>query len=194
MRISIRGTSGSGKSTVGKAAAGRLGIPYVELDAIRHGPNWTEMPDEEFVERVRAVVAGDAWIVDGNYGAVRAVTGERATQVVWLDLPRWLTMWQVFRRSVARAALRRELWSGNRESFRSWADPTHPIRWAWSTHARRRRDFEAAMRGDPRWVRLRSRREVNRWLAGLGSEPGSGGRQPATSRRGFRTTGASRGR
>ena len=168
MRISIRGTSGSGKSTVGRAAALRLGIPYVELDAIRHGPNWSEMPDDEFAERVRAIAAGDHWIVDGNYGAVRAITGARATHIVWLDLPRWLTVWQVFVRSFTRAAFRKELWNGNRESFRNWLEPEHPIRWAWTTHARRRREYEAASAGDPRWVRLRSRREVRAWLDGLG--------------------------
>ncbi len=100
----MRGTSGSGKSTVGRAAAERLGIPYVELDAIRHGPNWTETPDDEFRARVRALVAADAWVVDGNYGAVRAITSERATSIVWLDLPRWLVMAQVIWRSFDRAA------------------------------------------------------------------------------------------
>jgi adenylate kinase family enzyme len=164
----MRGTSGSGKSTVGRAAALRLGIPYVELDAIRHGPNWTEMPDDEFTARVEAIAAGEAWVVDGNYGAVRAITGERATAIVWLDLSRARTIWQVFVRSFSRAALRKELWNGNREQFRRWLDPEHPIRWAWSTHARRRREYEAAAAGDDRWVRLRSRREVRAWLDSLG--------------------------
>jgi adenylate kinase family enzyme len=165
VRISIRGTSGSGKSTVGRAAAARLGIPYVELDAIRHGPNWTEMPDDEFRIRVAELLEADQWVVDGNYGAVRELTGARATQIVWLDLPRWLVMLQVSWRSFSRAALRKELWNGNREQFRRWVDPGHPIRWAWSTHARRRAEYAAAV--DGRWVRLRSRREVRAWLDGL---------------------------
>ena len=170
VRISIRGTSGSGKSTVGRAAAERLGVPYVELDAIRHQAGWVELPDDEFRERVRAAVAGEGWVVDGNYGEVRALTAERATHIVWLDLPRWLVMWQVCSRSFTRAALRKELWNGNREQFRRWLHPEHPIRWAWSTHGRRRAEYEAAMAADPdpeRWVRLRSRREVSAWLASL---------------------------
>ncbi|MDQ3106258.1 MAG: adenylate kinase [Actinomycetota bacterium] len=167
VRISIRGTSGSGKSTVGRAAAERLGIPFVELDAIRHQADWVELPDEEFVNRVRQVVAGNAWVVDGNYGAVRQVTGERATCIVWLDLPRWLVMAQVVRRSFARAAFRQELWNGNRETFRNWLEPEHPIRWAWTTHARRQRDYATESAGDDRWVRLTSRRAVRAWLERL---------------------------
>jgi adenylate kinase family enzyme len=167
-RISLRGTSGSGKTTVGRSASRRLGIPYVELDAIRHGPNWTELPDDEFRDRVAEIVAGDAWIVDGNYGPVRQLTGERATHIVWLDLPRWLVMAQVSWRSFTRAALRKELWNGNREQFRNWLSPEHPIRWAWSTHARRRAEYGAQL--DERWVRLRSRREVRAWLDALGPE------------------------
>lgn len=165
MRISVLGTSGSGKTTTGRAAATRLGVPFFELDSIRHGPNWTEMPDDEFAARVQQIVEGEAWVVDGNYGSVRQITGARATQIVWLDLPRWLVMIQVTWRSVTRGVLRRELWNGNRESIRNWLKPDHPMRWAWSTHARRRRDFGRQL--DDRWVRLTSRREVRRWLESL---------------------------
>ncbi len=44
------GTSGSGKTTVGRALAARLGLPFVELDAIFHQPGWTELPREDFRE------------------------------------------------------------------------------------------------------------------------------------------------
>lgn len=84
---------------------------------------------------------------------------------MWLDLPRWLVMIQVVWRSVTRALLRKELWNGNRERARNWLEPDHPMRWAWSTHARRRAEYAAEV--DDRWVRLRSRREVKAWLASL---------------------------
>ena len=124
-----------------------------------------ELPDDEFRARVQEVVAGDAWVVDGNYGEVRRITWSRATTIVWLDLPRWLVMVQVVWRSVTRALLRPELWNGNRESVRFWLRPDHPMRWAWSTHGRRRREYEQEV--DERWVRLRSRREVRAWLDSL---------------------------
>ena len=161
----MRGTSGAGKSTVGRLAAERLGVPFVELDALRHGPGWVETPDDLFRDAVAGVVQRDAWVIDGNYAVVRDLVLERATAVVWLDLPRWLVMTQVCYRSVTRAALRRELWNGNREQVRTWVQPEHPMRWAWATHARRRAEYERMM--DERWVRLRSRREITAWLDSL---------------------------
>jgi hypothetical protein len=115
------------------------------------------------------VTAGEAWVVDGNYGEVRLITWERATSIVWLDLPRWLVMVQVVWRSLTRALLRRELWNGNRETIRFWLRPDHPMRWAWSTHGRRRRQYGELV--DERWVRLTSRGQVRDWLASLDRDP-----------------------
>jgi adenylate kinase family enzyme len=162
------GTSGSGKSTVGRAAADVLGVPFLELDSIRHQAGWRELPDDEFRARTAEFVAGDGWVVDGNYSAVRPIVRERATHIVWLDLPKWQVMLQVVRRTLGRAVLRRELWNGNRESWRSLfsRDPTESIiLWAWTSYDRRRREYAEEL--DGRWVRLRSRREVKSWLASL---------------------------
>jgi adenylate kinase family enzyme len=43
----IASASGNGKTTLGRDVAARLGVPFVELDALVHGPNWTETPDDE---------------------------------------------------------------------------------------------------------------------------------------------------
>jgi hypothetical protein len=49
-------------------------------------------------------------------------------------------MARVICRSFLRAVLRTELWAGNRERWRHLLRPSHPIRWAWSTWDRRRRE------------------------------------------------------
>lgn len=159
-RVVVVGTTGSGKSTLAASLAASLGVPHVELDALHHGPGWTERQPDELRALVAAAVAGDGWVVDGNYDSVRDLVWPRATDIVWLDYPRRVVMWRVVRRSVVRAVTRRELWSGNREDWRTWLRPDHPIRWAWTSHARRRAEYEALSAGDPRWHRHRSPRAL----------------------------------
>jgi adenylate kinase family enzyme len=68
-RINVKGTSGSGKTTFAQELARRLELPYVELDALHHGPNWSEPTGEEFRARVREAMTPAGWVIDGNYEA-----------------------------------------------------------------------------------------------------------------------------
>jgi hypothetical protein len=109
--------------------------------------------------------SAEAWVLDGNYGPMRDMVWQRATHLVWLD-ERPLIMARVICRSFLRAVLRTELWAGNRERWRQILRPSHPIRWAWSTWDRRRRETaeRLARREYARLVVLRLRRpgEVQR--------------------------------
>jgi len=66
-RIVVVGSSGSGKSTMARELSRVLQAPHVELDAIRHGPHWTETPDKEFCSKIAVATQGERWVVDGNY-------------------------------------------------------------------------------------------------------------------------------
>ena len=174
MRIVVVGTSGSGKTTLAKALAAQLALPYIELDALNWQAGWRDLvrndPDE-FVRRVALAVAADAWVVDGNYGLVREFVWRRATHLVWLDYDRAVVMYRVIRRSLVRAMLRTELWAGNRERWLHMLRPSHPIRWAWSTWCRRRREFEERIGqrdyADLVVLRLRRPREAEKLLRQL---------------------------
>jgi len=150
MRIVVTGTSGAGKTTLGRRIAADLGITHIELDAINWQPDWhdiSRLDPQLFARRVAEATAGQDWIADGNYGQVRDILWRRATHLIWLDYSRPVIMARVIRRSFVRAALRTELWAGtgNRETWRSWLRPNHPIRWAWDTWARRRTDIAARL-------------------------------------------------
>lgn len=170
-RIAVAGVSGSGKTTLARRLGARLGIPHTELDALHHGPGWTPRP--EFLDDVHALVAQDAFVTEWQYTTARPLVLARAEVVVWLDLPTRVTMRQVVVRTLRRSVRREVLWNGNVEPplWRTWyrAPDENIVRWAWKTrHTYRDLPAEVARDApDVLVVRLRSRREVERWLAAL---------------------------
>jgi adenylate kinase family enzyme len=167
-RVNVKGTSGSGKSTFGRELGRRLGVPYVELDALHHGPNWAEPTNEEFRARVRGAIEErpDGWVIDGNYERKLGDTVIGAADtIVWLDLPLRLKLRRLWGRTVHRIRGEVELWSGNRESWRGafWGRESL-FAWTLRSHYRDRRELPARFDGDPRLVRLRSVGEAREWL------------------------------
>src|SRR5207245_11562447 len=77
-RVVVGGSTASGKSTIARALGARINVPVIELHATRHGPNWTETPEDRFRALVGARTSEDAWVVDGNYQMVRDLTWGRA--------------------------------------------------------------------------------------------------------------------
>jgi adenylate kinase family enzyme len=171
-RISVVGTSGSGKTTFARQLAERLGLPRIELDALNWGPNWRPAEVETFRDRVRLATAADVWVCDGNYSAVRPIVLERADAVVWLDLPLRTCLWRVIRRTARRSRSGEELWgSGNRESWRKQVGRDSLAWWVLTTHRRRRREYEERF-ADPAMAHLRVHRfrspaEAETWLAAI---------------------------
>ena len=166
-RVSLVGVPGSGKTTVGRQLAASLGVPFVELDAIFHQPGWGELPRDDFRERVSEVLTADGWVVDGNYSAVQDLVWRRADTVVWLDLPMCVWLPRLFRRTIRRLLRREELWAGNRESIRgAFLGRDALIPWTLRNYRRRRRAYPEAL-APYRHVRLRTSRDVERFLRGL---------------------------
>jgi adenylate kinase family enzyme len=157
-RISVVGTSGSGKTTTAGQIAERLGIPHVELDALHWEPNWAEAAFDVFCQRLSQAISGDVWVVDGNYGKSRHIVLSGADTVVW--------------RTLKRSIRREELWSGNRESLsRALFSRESILLWALQTYKRRRREYPALL-NQPEYAHLavthlRSPRETRAWVAGL---------------------------
>jgi adenylate kinase family enzyme len=167
-RIIVKGTSGAGKSTFAADLACRLGLTYVELDALYHGSNWSEPTAEEFRARVHAAMdaAPGGWVIDGNYDSRLGDTVvDAADTIVWLDLPFWLKMRRLWSRTVHRMRDDIELWNGNRETWRgAFLGRDSLFGYALRSHIRHRREWPTRFGKDPRFIRLRSATEVRHWL------------------------------
>ena len=84
-RLVVIGTTSSGKSTLAQCLATRLGLNFVELDALHWEPNWTEAPLEVFRARVSSAIQAPRWVVAGNYHVVRDLVWPKAEAIIWLD-------------------------------------------------------------------------------------------------------------
>ena len=167
-RFVVVGPSGSGKTTLGRQIAVRLDLPFVELDAIHWGANWTMPTEEDFRARVAEALAGEAWVADGNYSKARDLTWSRAQALVWLDYNLAVCLARLFVRTVRRVGRRERLWNDNVETLRGQLAPDGLIQYTIRKHKGRRKRYTALVR-DPAYAhlvvyRLRSPREARRWL------------------------------
>jgi adenylate kinase family enzyme len=174
-RISIRGPTGSGKTTLGYTLRQRLGLPVVELDAIYWLPNWQVKPLEQFRIDVQAALEAcpQGWIFVGNYRHVQDLVLPQADTVLWLRFPFRVSFWRLFKRTVARAWTQQPLWEGNpnQESWRqSFFSRNSILLYAITS---RKTHVENTLRGlgttphHASVIELRSARAVRRLLQGL---------------------------
>lgn len=177
-RVAVAGVSGAGKTTLAGRIAAVIGVEHVEIDGLFHGSDWVPRPT--FVADVEEFVRRDGWTTEWQYRDARPLVADRAEVLVWLDLPFWTSTFpRVVRRTVRRRRRREVLWNGNTEPPLSGilTDREHIIRWAISTRHKYGRAIPDLERVHPDLaiVRLRSQRDVERWLAGpLAAAVGAG--------------------
>lgn len=163
--VVIASASGNGKTTLGRQLAEQLDVPFVELDALVHGPGWVEISDEDLRVQLASLLSGDGWVADGAYQhKLGDFVLDQADTVVWLDLPLYVWLPRLIRRTWRRISGREQLWNDNRESFRTalWGRESLFI-WAIRSHFRRRREWPGAL-SRRNVVRLRRRGEVDALL------------------------------
>ena len=101
-RIAICGPSNSGKSTLAVALGDRLACPAIHLDQLHHipGTDWQKRPDAEFAALHAQAIAGENWVMDGNYSRLQAARWQRATAIVLLGSDRWSAFYRYLRRTL----------------------------------------------------------------------------------------------
>lgn len=170
-RVLCYGVTGAGKSTAARELGSRLGLPvHLVDDEVGWLPGWTERPVPEQREIVARLVSGDRWVLDSAYGHWRDLVMPRTQVVLALDLPRWLSLARLLRRSLHRVLTGEEQCNGNVESWRQLLSGESILLWhcrSFANKRRRMRDMEAAPDG-PLVLRVRSARELHQVLASLG--------------------------
>jgi len=99
-RICIIGPSNSGKSTLATAIARARGLQPVHLDQLYHRPHtdWEPRPAAEFIALHDEALAGEHWVMDGNYSRCFPQRLARATGLILLDVPTVVSLWRYVRR------------------------------------------------------------------------------------------------
>jgi len=185
--VAVIGGSCTGKTTLSRELARRLGVPHLELDALHHDAGWQEAPAEVLQARVDAALAAapDGWVVDGNYhGKIGTSVLERADTVVFLDLPFRTALRRVLWRTLRRSITREELWNGNRESLRTALSRDSIVLWVITHHRTHRAKWPGRLASLPRLevVRLRSPREVRAWLQSIQATDSTSGSSNGSER------------
>ncbi|HEY2847055.1 MAG TPA: hypothetical protein VGI80_04505, partial [Pyrinomonadaceae bacterium] len=127
-RVVVIGSGGSGKSTFSRRLGEVTGLSVVHLDKLYWQPGWVKTPRGEWIEIIRREIDEREWIIDGNYGNTRAMRMAAADTIVMLDLPRWLCMYRILKRTITyREGTRPDMADGCRERF----DPEFVL-WVWN--------------------------------------------------------------
>jgi adenylate kinase family enzyme len=98
----IVGNGGGGKSTLARKLAKRHGLSLCSVDQIQWDPGWESTPAEVVSERLRSVMNGDRWIIDG-WGPWSTLVERMALSdtIIFVDLPLWMHFWLAAERQIA---------------------------------------------------------------------------------------------
>ena len=160
-RVAIIGSGGAGKSTLARKLSAKTGLPVVHLDQLYWQKGWVPVSGERWLELQHDLLAQNRWIIDGNYGSTMDLRLAAADTVIFLDTPRLVCLWRVFKRRLHfYNRTRPDMTAGNPERLTGAL-----LRFVWSYPKQKPVLLEKLRRLEhARVVRLRTNRGVKRFL------------------------------
>jgi hypothetical protein len=94
----IVGCGGAGKTVLANQLSAVVGLPVVHLDGLYYDDRFRPVPAPGFLALQDAAIAEPAWIMDGNYASTMPRRLPAADTVIFLDLAWWTCLWSIVRR------------------------------------------------------------------------------------------------
>ncbi|MEO5704753.1 MAG: AAA family ATPase, partial [Candidatus Limnocylindrales bacterium] len=91
-RVAVIGGGGAGKSKFARELGERTALPVIHLDRLYWKPGWVPMPEDAWQALHAELIEPDRWIIDGNYGSTMESRLAAPDTVVFLDLPRLVSI------------------------------------------------------------------------------------------------------
>ena len=86
-KVIVIGCPGSGKSTFSRELHNKTALPLYHLDMMYWNEDKTTVEKSVFLERLNDAMAGDEWIIDGNYNRTIEMRLQQCDTVFLFDLP-----------------------------------------------------------------------------------------------------------
>ena len=165
-KILVIGSPGAGKSTFARRLGEKTGLKVIHLDRLYWKPNWVETADkEEWKAALEKVLAGETWIMDGNYSGTMEMRLEKCDAAIFLDMPPAVCVYRILKR-FALYRNRPDMADGCEEKL-DW-EFIKFIKWTWTYPSRSKPKVEALLKRfekEKRIIRLESSRAVENFLA-----------------------------
>lgn len=165
-KIVIIGSSGAGKSTFARLLGSLLSINrVVHLDRVFWKRGWKEKPRDARVDILQRLVGEQQWIIEGSYLSSSDSRLEAADTIIFLDMFPLLCLWRIIlRHSKYRKRPRRDIPDGCTDRI----SPLLLLK-VLTFPFLGRRELEKKLRtfSHKTVIRLRSRKEVEGFLAGI---------------------------
>lgn len=161
-RIMVVGSPGSGKSTFSRKLSETTGIPLIHLDKEFWNSGWVETTREEWIKKQENLIAGDSWILDGNYGGTMELRLGKADTLILFRLNRFVCLTRYLKRVVTNLnKIRPDMPEGCPEKF-----DFEFMKYIWNfPEASGRRNFERIKKcNDKNIIIFNKRYEVDRYM------------------------------